>query len=42
VVEKKDVRDFVDYIKSFGIEAIPEIQSLGHVQYLTQAYPEIA
>ena len=42
VVEKKDVREFVDYIKSFGIEAIPEIQSLGHVQYLTQAYPEIA
>ena len=42
VVEKADVRDFVDYIKGFGIEAIPEIQSLGHVQYLTQAYPEIA
>lgn len=42
VVEKKDVRAFVDYIKRFGIEAIPEIQSLGHVQYLTQAYPEIA
>ena len=42
VVEKEDVRAFVDYIKSFGIEAIPEIQSLGHVQYLTQAYPEIA
>ena len=42
VVEKADVRDFVDYIKRFGIEAIPEIQSLGHIQYLTQAYPEIA
>ena len=42
VVDKKDVREFVDYIKSFGIEAIPEIQSLGHIQYLTQAYPEIA
>lgn len=42
VVEKADVRDFVDYIKRFGLEAIPEIQSLGHVQYLTQAYPEIA
>ena len=42
VVDKKDVRDFVDYIKSFGLEAIPEIQSLGHIQYLTQAYPEIA
>lgn len=35
-------REFVDYIRSFGIEVIPEIQSLGHVQFMTQAYPEIA
>ncbi|MBQ8893476.1 MAG: family 20 glycosylhydrolase [Clostridia bacterium] len=41
-LEKETVREFVDYIRSFGIEVIPEIQSLGHVQFMTQAYPEIA
>jgi len=41
-LEKDAVRDFVDYIRSFAIEPIPEIQSLGHVQFMTQAYPEIA
>ena len=41
-VPQETVRDFVDYIRSFGIEPIPEVQSLGHVQYMTQAYPEIA
>ena len=42
VLEKQEVKEFVDYIRSFGIEAVPEIQSLGHVQYLTLAHPEIA
>ena len=42
VLEKAQVKEYVDYIRSFGIEVVPEIQSLGHVQYLTQAYPEIA
>ena len=42
VVEKADVADYIDYIRSFGIEVIPEVQSLGHVQYITIAHPEIA
>lgn len=42
VLTKDEVRDIVDYAKSFGLEVIPEIQSLGHVQYLTMTYPEIA
>lgn len=42
VVEKDTVRELVAYIRSFGIEPVPEIQSLGHVQFMTQAYPEIA
>lgn len=42
IVEKQDVRDLVSYIRSFGIEIIPEVQSLGHVPYLTHTYPEIA
>ena len=42
LLEKDEVRDFVEYVKDFGIEVIPEIQSWGHVQYITYAYPEIA
>lgn len=41
-VEKQTVRDLVAYIRSFGIEVIPEVQSLGHVPYLTHTHPEIA
>lgn len=41
-VDKAVLKDLVQYIRSYGIEVIPEIQSLGHVQFMTQAYPEIA
>jgi len=41
-ITKDMLRSYVDYIRSFGIEVIPEVQSLGHVQYMTHAYPEIA
>ncbi len=39
---KKVVADFCDYVRSFGIDVIPEVQSLGHVQYITIVHPEIA
>lgn len=42
LLEKWQVAELFDYIKEFGIEPIPEIQSLGHVQYITYAHPEIA
>lgn len=42
IVEKDMVRDLVGYARSFGIEVIPEIQSLSHVQYQTLAHPDIA
>lgn len=42
VLEKDEVRDLLGYISSLGFEIIPEVQSLGHVQYITNAYPEIA
>ncbi|HOJ11109.1 MAG TPA: family 20 glycosylhydrolase [Clostridiales bacterium] len=42
VLEKQEVADLVDYARSYGIEVIPEVQSLGHVQYITKAYPEVA
>ena len=41
-ITKAQLKEYIAYIRSFGIEVIPEIQSLAHVQYLTQAYPEIA
>ncbi len=41
-VPKTVIKDFIDYCRSFGIEVIPEVQSLGHVQFMTEAYPEIA
>ncbi len=39
---KDEVRDLVAYAREYGFEVIPEIQSLGHVQYLTATYPEIS
>ncbi|MDD4772403.1 MAG: family 20 glycosylhydrolase [Eubacteriales bacterium] len=41
VLCKEEVKDLIAYIRSFGLQVIPEIQSLGHVQYLTRAFPEI-
>lgn len=41
-ITKAQLKEFLAYIKSFGIDVIPEVQSLGHVQYMTHAYPEIA
>ena len=42
VLEKGDVRQLCEWARGLGIEIVPEIQSLGHVQFLTYAYPEIA
>ncbi|MBQ9985299.1 MAG: family 20 glycosylhydrolase [Oscillospiraceae bacterium] len=42
IVPKAAVSEFVEYIRSFGIEVIPEVQSLSHVQFMTQAHPDIA
>ena len=42
LLEKEQVRDLLSVLESYGIEVIPEVQSLGHVQYLTYAHPEIA
>ena len=41
-ITKAMLKDYIAYIRSFGIDVIPEVQSLAHVQYLTIAYPEIA
>lgn len=42
VWEKAEVRELIDYMASFGLEVIPEVQSWAHVQYITMAYPDLA
>lgn len=42
VLEKDDVRELVAFAKNLGIEFVPEVQSFGHVQWLTYAYPDVA
>ncbi len=42
IVPKAAIAELVEYIRNFGIEVIPEVQSLGHVQFMTQAHPDIA
>ncbi|MBE6602115.1 MAG: hypothetical protein E7637_06415 [Ruminococcaceae bacterium] len=42
VLEKKEVSSLLDSARQLGIEVVPEIQSLGHVQYITYAHPELA
>lgn len=41
LLEKEEVRDFCEYAKELGFELIPEVQSFGHVQYITFAHPDI-
>ncbi len=41
-LSKAEVRELVAYAEEHGIEVIPEIQSLSHVEFLTMAHPEIA
>lgn len=41
-LEKSQVREIVDVLDDFGIEVIPEVQTLGHIEYITNAYPEFA
>ncbi len=42
VLEKQQVADLLDCAREYGFEIVPEVQSLGHVQYITYAHPEIA
>ncbi len=36
-----EVREICAYMRSYGLKIIPEVQSFGHVQYITTAYPEL-
>ena len=41
-LEKSEVRELVEAITRYGIEVIPEVQSLSHIEYITNAHPEFA
>lgn len=41
-LEKSEVRELVEAIERYGIEVIPEVQSLSHIEYITNAHPEFA
>ena len=41
-LKKSELKQIVDYIRSLGMEVIPEIQALSHAYYLTLSHPEIA
>ncbi|MEN6325116.1 MAG: family 20 glycosylhydrolase [Syntrophomonas sp.] len=40
-LEQDEVADLVAFVRSYGMDVIPEVQSLSHVQYITCAHPEI-
>ena len=42
LLEKAQVREMLEVYESYGIEVIPEIQTLAHIEYITNAYPEFA
>ena len=41
-LEKSEVKELVESIERYGIEVIPEVQSLSHIEYITNAHPEFA
>lgn len=42
LLEKEEVRDMLDVAHQLGLDVIPEVQSFGHVQYITYSHPELA
>ena len=42
VLKEETVRELVLFLKGFGLNVVPEINSLSHVQWLTKAHPEIS
>ena len=41
-LDHESAASFADHVRELGIDVIPEIQSLGHVQFMTTAHPGIA
>ncbi len=42
ILEQEEVVEYVNFARELGFEIIPEVQSLGHVQYITLAHPDVA
>ena len=42
ILTHETIREICAYIRSFGLEIVPEVQSFSHVQYLTRTFPEMA
>ncbi|MBQ0102390.1 MAG: family 20 glycosylhydrolase [Firmicutes bacterium] len=42
IYSHEEVAELCDYIRSYGLDVIPEVQTCSHVQYITAAYPELA
>lgn len=40
--EKSELRELCEFFESYGLEVVPEVQSLGHTQYITYAHPDMA
>ncbi len=41
VLSHEEIADICSYIRSYGMEIVPEVQTFGHTQYITMAYPEL-
>ena len=42
IITHEEIRALCAYIRSFGLEIVPEIQSFSHSQYITTAFPHLA
>lgn len=42
ILTQEEVRDLCDYLRLYEMEIIPEVETFGHTQYITLAYPELA
>ncbi|MBE6656018.1 MAG: hypothetical protein E7609_03985 [Ruminococcaceae bacterium] len=42
VLTQEQVKTYISFARELGFEIVPEVQSLGHVQYITYSHPEIA
>lgn len=42
IITQKEVKELCSFLRSYGFDIIPEVQSFGHTQYITMAHPELA
>ena len=42
IISQKEVKELCAFLRSYGFDIIPEVQTFGHTQYITMAHPELA